>query len=57
MAAGNASKSFGAKVSVENLNNSNAWFERIDARPASQKALTTPKPFPAFFGRGNEAIS
>ena len=46
-----------AKVSVEGLDNLKAWFDRIDARPATQKALTIPKPFPAFFGKGDEAAS
>ncbi len=39
-----------AKVSVEGLDNLNAWFERLDARPAVQKALTIPKAQPAFWG-------
>jgi len=34
-----------------------AWFERMDARRATQKAVTIPKPFPAFFGKGDEASS
>lgn len=34
-----------AKVSVEGLNNLNAWFDRIDARPATQKLLPFPNPF------------
>ncbi len=42
-----------AKVSVEGLNNLQAWFDRIDARPATQRALELPKPFPAFFGKGD----
>ncbi len=44
-----------AKVSVEGLDNLNAWFETIDSRPATQRALTIPKPFPAFFGKGDVA--
>ncbi|MEC4805621.1 MAG: glutathione binding-like protein [Jaaginema sp. PMC 1079.18] len=44
-----------AKVSVEGLDNLQRWFDRIDARPATQKALTIPKPFPAFFGEGDIA--
>lgn len=44
-----------AKVSVAGLDHLQAWFDRIDARPATQKAVTIPKPFPAFFGQGNEA--
>ena len=46
-----------AKVSVEGLDNLQAWFDLIDARPKTQKALTIPKPFPAFFGKGDEASS
>lgn len=46
-----------AKVSVAGLDNLQAWFERIDARPATQRAIALPKPFPAFFGRGDEATS
>jgi len=46
-----------ARVSVESLDNLQAWFDRIDARPATQKAITIPKPFPAFFGKGDEATS
>ncbi|MEM8716378.1 MAG: glutathione binding-like protein [Cyanobacteria bacterium P01_G01_bin.4] len=46
-----------ARVSVEGLDNLNAWFDRIDARPATQKAITIPKPFPAFFGTGDESKS
>lgn len=41
-----------AKVSVDGLDNLKRWFERLDARPAIQKALTIPKPYPAFFGEG-----
>lgn len=44
-----------AKVSVEGLNNLNAWFDRIDARPAVQKALTIPKAQPAFWGLADES--
>ena len=46
-----------AKVSIEGLDNFKAWCDRIDARPATQKAVTIPKPFPAFFGKGDEAKS
>lgn len=42
-----------AKVSVDGLNNLKAWFDRIDERPATQRALEKPKPVPAFFGRGD----
>lgn len=44
-----------AKVSVDGLENLQAWFRRLDARPAIQRAVTKPKPFPAFFGAGDEA--
>jgi GST-like protein len=46
-----------AKVSVEGLPNLQAWFDRIDARPATRRALELPKPFPAFFGKGDVAKS
>ncbi|NET68186.1 MAG: glutathione S-transferase family protein [Moorea sp. SIO1G6] len=46
-----------AKVSVDGLNNLQAWFDRIDARPATQRALELPKPFPAFFGKGDVAAA
>ena len=46
-----------AKVSVEGLEHLAAWFERLDARPAIQRALQKPKPFPAFFGQGDEERS
>ena len=42
-----------AKVSVEGLDNLNRWFSLIDERPLTQKALTIPKPYPAFFGKGD----
>ena len=42
-----------ARVDVTGLDNLQAWFDRIDARPATQRALTKPKPFPAFFGKGD----
>jgi GST-like protein len=44
-----------AKVSVDGLSNLQAWFERIDARAATQRALEIPKPFWAFFGKGDVA--
>ncbi len=44
-----------ARVSVEDLDHLNAWFQRIDARPAVQKALTIPKSVPAFWGNGDES--
>ncbi len=44
-----------AKVNVDGLDHLQAWFDRIDARPATQHALTKPKAFPAFFGQGDVA--
>jgi len=44
-------------VAIDRLDYLKAWFDRIDARPATQKALTIPKPFPAFFGKGDESKS
>ena len=46
-----------AKVSVDGLDHLKAWFHRLDRRPAIQRALTLPKPFPAFFGEGDEGGS
>ncbi|MDY7015173.1 MAG: glutathione S-transferase N-terminal domain-containing protein [Cyanobacteriota bacterium] len=46
-----------AKVSVEGLDRLQAWFKRIDARPATQRALELPKPFPEFFGKGDVAAA
>jgi len=44
-----------AKVSVDGLDHLKAWFERIDARPAVQRALQKPKAVPAFWGKADEA--
>ncbi len=38
-----------ARASVEGLPHLQAWFDRIDARPAVQKALTIPKANPHFW--------
>jgi GST-like protein len=38
-----------AKVSIDGLDNLQAWFDRIDARPAVQRALTIPKAQPQFW--------
>ncbi len=46
-----------AKVSVDGLENLQAWFECIDNRPRTQRALEIPKPFPAFFGKGDVATA
>jgi len=42
-----------ANVPIDELPHLQAWFDRIDAREATQRALTIPKAVPAFFGRGN----
>lgn len=39
-----------AKLDITGLDHLKAWFKRIDNRPAVQKALTIPKPVPAFWG-------
>lgn len=39
-----------AKLDITGLDHLKAWFKRIDDRPAVQKALTIPKPVPAFWG-------
>lgn len=44
-----------ARVSVDGLDHLKRWFDRIDSRELTQKALTIPKPFPAFFGKGDIA--
>jgi len=44
-----------AKVEIDGLNHLKAWFDRIDGRPAVQKALTIPKSVPAFWGQGDES--
>lgn len=44
-----------ARVSVDGLDHLHAWLQRIDARPAVQKALTIPKSVPAFWGKGDES--
>lgn len=38
-----------AKVDVSDLSHLQVWFDRIDARPAVQKALTIPKAQPQFW--------
>lgn len=38
-----------ARVGIEGLPHLKAWFDRIDARPAVQRALTIPKPQPQFW--------
>ena len=44
-----------ANVSVDDLPHLKGWFERIDARPAVQKALTIPKAQPQFWDEGADA--
>lgn len=44
-----------AKVSIDGLDNLKSWFDRIDARPMVQKALTIPKAQPAFWGQADES--
>lgn len=43
-----------AKVSVDGLDHLKQWFDRIDARPAVQRALQIPKAVPAFWGQADE---
>ena len=42
-----------ANVSVDGLPDLQAWFERIDQRLSIQRALEIPKPYWAFFGKGD----
>jgi len=44
-----------AKVQIDGLPNLKAWFDRIDARPAVQKALTLPKAQPQFWDAAADA--
>ena len=44
-----------ANVSVDGLPHLQEWFDRIDEREATQRALEIPKPFWAFFGKGDVA--
>ena len=44
-----------ARVSVDGLEHLQAWFDRIDARPAVQRALEKPKAIPAFWGKADDA--
>ena len=44
-----------ALVDIDGLDNLAAWFDRIDARPAVQRALTIPKPVPAFWSTDEDA--
>ena len=42
-----------ANVSIDGLSNLKAWFDRIDSRKATQRALEIPQPRWAFFGKGD----
>ncbi len=42
-----------ARVSIKGLHHLQRWLDTLDQRPAIQKALTLPHPFPAFFGEGD----
>lgn len=42
-----------AGVSIDGLDALAAWFGRLDARPMVRKALTIPKPQPAFWGEAD----
>ncbi len=44
-----------ARVSIDGLDHLKGWFDRLDARPAIQRALTIPKSVPAFWGQADEA--
>lgn len=44
-----------AKVDISGLTHLQAWLDRIDQREATQRALTIPEPFDAFFGKGELA--
>ncbi|MEL6991638.1 MAG: glutathione binding-like protein, partial [Pseudomonadota bacterium] len=44
-----------ARVSVDGLPHLQAWFDRIDARPAVQKALTIPKSNAQFWDENADA--
>lgn len=46
-----------ARASVEGLPHLQAWFARIDARPAVQKALTIPKANPQFWDENADATA
>jgi GST-like protein len=44
-----------ARVEVDDLPHLNAWFKRLDARPAVLKALTIPKAQPQFWDASADA--
>ena len=39
--------------STRPLDDLNAWFERLDARPKTQEALLLPEPRTSAFGKGD----
>lgn len=41
-----------ANAPVNGLANLQRWFNRIDKRAATQKAITIPKAYPEYFGKG-----
>lgn len=43
-----------ARVFTDDLHHLHAWFHRLDDRPAIQRAVSKPRPVPAFFGLGDE---
>lgn len=43
-----------AKVDVDGLDALKTWLDRLDARPAVQRAVQKPRPVPAFFGLADE---
>ena len=44
-----------AQVHIAGLDNLSGWFDRIDARPAVQRALRIPKAVPAFWSEDADA--
>ena len=44
-----------ACASIEGLDALSGWLARLDARPMIQKALTVPKPQPAFWGAADDS--
>ncbi len=42
-----------ANVSVDGLDHLNAWFDRLDPRPAIRRAVALPNPFPEALGKGD----
>lgn len=42
-----------ARVSIDGLRHLQAWFERLEARPAVHRAVRMPRPFLEAFGVGD----